>query len=490
MKDSPNSFALLLRNEFRLYSRGMAKGASLVFFIITQVLLHLLALSIAFGLTMRPPPDRPQAVLFLLAGGLAGMFMLMTSRALANAVQALYTRGDLDLLLSSPVDRRAVLGVRMGAVALTVALEVALLVWPFANVFVLFGNVAWFKAYLLVPAMAMFCTSIGLALTLLSFRTLGPRRTRIAVQVLAVMIGMGIMLVVYLPRMLADGPPPGAGRRGGPGPFDGMDAIVRNSGGLREVLVMPAQWVTQGFLPTLAFLLVAAGLLALTIHLAGDRIVHTLTAMTGGGARKSRSVNAASGVPQFHRGFRAVVVLKELRLIARDPYLIAQLLQQGLFALPMAFALWSAGRASEMPMPWLAVIVVAAGIAGPLAWLTITAEDAPDLLASAPVSRAALLRAKVEAAMLPVLPLCVLPLLFLVRTHPWFAFSASLCATGAALSAALINMGNPVAKRRDSFRQRHKGNGGRGFLEVLSMLVWIGVAVGMVLGGRYLAGWR
>jgi ABC-2 type transport system permease protein len=134
--------------------------------------------------------------------------------------------------------------------------------------------------------------------------------------------------------------------------------------------------------------------------------------------------------------------------------------------------------------------VVAAAVAGPLAWLTITAEDAPDLLASAPVSRAALLRAKVEAAMLPVLPLCALPLLFLMRSHPWFAFSASLCATGAALSAALINMGNPVAKRRDSFRQRHKGNGGRGFLEVLSMLVWIGIAVGMVLGGKYLAGWN
>lgn len=490
MKFSLNSFALLLRNEFRLYLRGgMAKGASLVFLIITQVLLHLIALSMAWGMSVRPFPQQPGAGLFLLAGGLAAMFMLMTSRALGNAVQALYTRGDLDLLLSSPVDRRAVLGVRMGAVALTVALEVALLVWPFANVFVLFGNFAWFKAYLLVPAMAMFCTSIGLALTLLSFRTLGPRRTRTAVQILAVMIGMGIMLVFYLPRMLADGPPPGANRRDS-NPFSAMEGMLRNSGDFRELLVMPAQWVTQGFLPTAAFLLTAAGLLALTIHLAGDRIVHALTALAGGGVRKTRAIAAASSAPQFHHGFRTVIVLKELRLIARDPYLIAQLLQHGLFALPMAFALWSAGRASDMPMPWLALIVVAAGIAGPLAWLTITAEDAPDLLASAPVSRAALLRAKIEAALLPVLPICVLPLLFLLRTHPWFAFSASFCATAAALCAALINMGNPVARRRDSFRQRHKGNGGRGFLEVLSMLFWIGIAVGMVLGGKYLAGWR
>jgi ABC-2 type transport system permease protein len=491
MTFSPNSFPLLLRNEFRLYVRGgIAKGASLVFLIITQVLLHLVALSIAWTSSNRALPSTQGTTLVMLAGGLIAMFMLMTSRSLAGGVQALYTRADLDLLLSSPVDRRAVLGVRMGAIALAVALETALLVWPFANVFVLFGYFAWFKAYMLVPAMAMLATSIALALTLLSFRTLGPRRTRIAVQILAVVVGMGIMLAVYLPRMLGAGPVRGNGRGGGADPFSaGMDTLMRTSGDYRELLVTPAQWVMQGFLPTVTFLIAATGLLALTIHLAGDRIVSAMTAIAGGG-HKSRAVAAGASAPQFHHGFRTVIVHKELKVIARDPYLIAQLLQQGLFALPAAFALWSAGRTGDMPMPWLALIIVAAALAGPLAWITITAEDAPDLLASAPVSRGALIRAKIEAAMLPVLPLCVLPLPFLLRTHPWFAFCATFCATAAALCAALINMGNPVAKRRDSFKQRHKGNGGRGFLEVVSLLFWVGAAIGMAWAGRLLAGWR
>jgi ABC-2 type transport system permease protein len=491
MTFSGNSFLLLLRNEFRLYLRGgVAKGASLVFLIISQLLLHLVALSIAWTNSNRALPSTQATTLVMLAGGLIAMFMLMTSRSLANGVQALYTRGDLDLLLSSPVDRRAVLGVRMGAIALTVALETALLVWPFANVFVLFGHFAWFKAYMLVPAMAMLATSIALMVTLLSFRTLGPRRTRIAVQILAVVVGMGIMLAVYLPRMLGAGPVPGNGRGRGADPFSaGMDTLLRTSGGYRELLVTPAQWVMQGFLPTVGFLVAATGLLALTIHLAGNRIVNAMTAIAGGG-RKSRAVAAVSSAPQFHVGFRTVVVLKELKIIARDPYLIAQLLQQGLFALPAAFALWSAGRTNDMPMPWLTLIIVAAALAGPLAWITITAEDAPDLLASAPVSRGALIRTKIEAAMLPVLPLCVLPLPFLLRTHPWFAFCTTFCATAAALCAALINMGNPVAKRRDSFKQRHKGSGGRGFLEVVSLLFWVGTAIGMAWAGRLLAGWR
>ncbi len=104
-----NSFLLLLRNEFRLYLRGL-KGMSVVFLIISQVLLHVIALAVAWGTSGRSVPTPPNSALFMLSGGLLAMFMLMTSRALGSAVQTLYTRGDLDLLLSSPVDRRSVIG--------------------------------------------------------------------------------------------------------------------------------------------------------------------------------------------------------------------------------------------------------------------------------------------------------------------------------------------------------------------------------------------
>lgn len=483
MRNPPSSFPLLLRNEFRLYLRGMAKGASLVFLLISQFFLHLIALAVAWATSKNVAPAMSVNMLLLLSGGLMAMFMMMTSRALAGAVQSLYTRGDLDLLLSSPVDRRSVIGVRMGAIALTVGLEVALLVWPFANMFVLFGNYGWFKAYLLVPAMAMLATSVGLALTLASFRILGPRRTRVAVQILAVLVGISIMLVVYLPRILGSQQP---GTRPGRDFSTGVDMIVRQTGGYRELLVTPAQWVTNGFLPTIAFFVAALALLAWTIHLTGDRIVNAMTAVSGSVARKVHRV--ADSAQQFRHGLRTVVVFKELKLIARDPHLIAQVLQQGLYTLPMAVGLWTARR-GDLPMHWFAIIVLVVGIAGPLAWITMTAEDAPDLLASAPVSRTALFGAKIQAALLPVIPLCLLPLL-LLRTHPWFAVCTSFSASAAAVCAALINMGNPVAKRRDSFKTRHRGNAGRGFLEVVSMLFWLGVAIGLTLAGRHFAGWR
>jgi ABC-2 type transport system permease protein len=417
----------------------------------------------------------------LLAAGLLSMLLMMTSRALAGAVQSLYTRGDLDLLLSSPVDRRAIIGVRLGSLALAVALEVALLIFPFANVFVLFGHFAWFKAYLLVPGMAMLASSIGIWVTLLSFRTIGPRRTRVVVQVFAVLVGMAMMLAFYLPQMLQHG------RRAGP--FDGTIAMLaRSPGGFRYLLATPAHWILQGFQPTLLFLAAATGLAALTVYLAGEPIVRSLTAITGGVTRRRRA--SGTGTVQFHRSFRVMVVLKELKLIARDPFLIAQILRQSLLVLPMAFVLWRNRSPGGLPLPWLAVIWLAAGLAGPLSWLTILAEDAPDLLAVAPVTRATLVRAKLEAAMLPTLPVCALPLFALLPTRPWFAVCVSASAFGAALSNALINMRNPVAQRRDSFKTRHRGSGGSGLLELFSMMGWVLLCVALAWGGDRLLGWR
>ncbi len=174
-------------------------------------------------------------------------------------------------------------------------------------------------------------------------------------------------------------------------------------------------------------------------------------------------------------------------MIARDPFLISQILMQSLMVLPMAFGLWRM-KFTALPLAWMSVIVLAAGLAAPLSWLTILAEDAPDLLASAPVTRAALVRAKLEAALLPVLPICVLPLFFLLGTHPWFGLCTAVCASGAALSSAVINMSNPVARRRDTFKTRHKGGGTSGILEALSMFLWLGVCALLLWIGRLL-GW-
>ena len=102
-------------------------------------------------------------------------------------------------------------------------------------------------------------------------------------------------------------------------------------------------------------------------------------------ARGRRSV-AASAAPRPSRTLRQ----KEWTLLLRDPWLVSQTLMQLLYLLPPALLLWrSYGEGTGALVVLVPVLVMAAGqLAGGLAWLAISGEDAPDLVATAPVPRA------------------------------------------------------------------------------------------------------
>ncbi len=95
--------------------------------------------------------------------------------------------------------------------------------------------------------------------------------------------------------------------------------------------------------------------------------------------------------------------MKEIRLLARDPWLLSQTLMQILYLLPPALMLWKGfGSEADVAVMLAPVVVMASGqLAGGLAWLAVSGEDAPELLATAPVSFAAAMRAKIEAVALP-----------------------------------------------------------------------------------------
>src|SRR5208337_1063650 len=87
-------------------------------------------------------------------------------------------------------------------------------------------------------------------------------------------------------------------------------------------------------------------------------------------------------------GFRRVSSAQALRrkewaLLRRDPWLVSQTLMQILYLLPPAFLLWRSFESGSTNVVLLVpVLVMAAGqFAGGLAWLAISGEDAPDLIA-------------------------------------------------------------------------------------------------------------
>jgi ABC-2 type transport system permease protein len=468
---TPGSMPWLMRHELRLYLRsGVLKSTSLTFLIIVEVLLHLLATAAALAVRAASAfagAGIPAALPALLAtAGLAFCLLFMLSRSLNGIVQVLYTRGDLDLLLSSPLAPKSIIGVRVFTVALTVTLEVGMLAWPFANMFVLFGMVAWSKLYVLLPALAMFSTSLGIVLALTLFRLLGPRTTRLVGQVLAALIGMGIFLLSQLPNLMRHGPVRG------PTNYNGFGALLSADAGRLGAILVPGKLVLAGYGPTLLLALISAALLLLTVQVLSGHFMRAATAIGSMGSTRTRRTSTRP--LRFRGSLRIVLIVKELRLIRRDPLLIMQLLQQSIYLLPTGFVLWrqSVAHSAGVPWFWLVIIFMCGTLATSLAWITVAAEDAPELLQSAPPTRAEVVRAKIEAALLPMAPLWALPLLVIGRSHLWFALCLGLCAFGCSVTNALLQIYKPPA-RRDSFKTRGRGSPGKTFIEMGLILAWI-----------------
>jgi ABC-2 type transport system permease protein len=176
---------------------------------------------------------------------------------------------------------------------------------------------------------------------------------------------------------------------------------------------------------------------------------------------------------------------KEVMLILRDPWLVSQSLMQLLYLVPPAALLWqSYAVAGGAPLVIVPVLVMAAGqLAGALAWLTISGEDAPDLVSTAPVPRTRLLRSKLEAVMLCIGVVFLPFLLGLMVLSVEAAVTASVAIAVSAASATAIQYWFRSQARRSLFRRRHASSRIATFTEAFSSILWAAAAA-LAIGGN------
>ena len=147
---------------------------------------------------------------------------------------------------------------------------------------------------------------------------------------------------------------------------------------------------------------------------------------------------------------------KEWLLLRRDPWLVSQSLMQIFYLLPPAVLLWTQfgaeGHAEVVVVP---VLVMAAGqLAGGLAWLTVSGEDAPDLIATAPIKSTHILRAKIEAVAGAV-SILILPVIALIAIHsPRSALIALVTVMLTCAAATTIQLWFRAQAKRSLFRYR------------------------------------
>src|SRR5690606_12470542 len=141
--------------------------------------------------------------LVLLTGGGLLFWTVMLSQALESVTRAYYSRADLDLILSSPASSARLFAVRTGATGLlTLALSLAV-ASPVVNMLAVNDGPRWLSAYLVLAAMSAFATALAVLVTLGLFRTIGPRRTRIAAQIIAAIVGAGFVIGIQAAAILA-----------------------------------------------------------------------------------------------------------------------------------------------------------------------------------------------------------------------------------------------------------------------------------------------
>jgi ABC-2 type transport system permease protein len=169
---------------------------------------------------------------------------------------------------------------------------------------------------------------------------------------------------------------------------------------------------------------------------------------------------------------------KEWILLRRDPWLMSQTLMQMLYLVPPAVMLWrSFGRGDSALQILVPVLVMAAGqLAGGLAWLAISGEDAPDLVATAPVPSRFILRAKIEAV-LGVIAIVFTPLItVLAIASAWYAAVAGAGVVIAAAAATAVQFWFRSQAKRSQFRRRQVSSRLATFAEAFSSIGWAGAA--------------
>jgi ABC-2 type transport system permease protein len=189
---------------------------------------------------------------------------------------------------------------------------------------------------------------------------------------------------------------------------------------------------------------------------------------------------------QFGSGLAQTLRRKEWRLLCRDHSVFAQLSLQIIYTVPLAVVLLRS--VDNFPLAAAlapTIVVIAAQVAASLAWITVSGEDAPELIAAAPVRRAEVELAKLTAIGAPVLVILALPLAGLALLSPFVALLAALFAAAAGASTALLNLWHPQPGNRRGMLRRHSQSKLMALLEHLMALLWAVAIVVAVMGSAW-----
>jgi ABC-2 type transport system permease protein len=457
------------------------KRAAAIGLVAFAALMHLPAYAvIGRYANLQAPLDKTS--LIVLTSTILLAWALMLSQAIESVTRVFYARADLDLIMSSPAKLTNIFSVRIAAIALVITGMALLFSTPFVDVLVLNGGTRWLAGFGVVIAIGFSAAALAIAITIVLFRLIGPARTRLIAQIVAAIIGAGFVIALQIAAILSYGT---LSR------FAVLtsDAAAGFAPDADSLLWWPARAALGDIEALLLLLSASLVLLGGVMAVFSPRFADTAI----GASAQAITSRRGNRTLAFRGGSRQQALRrKEFLLLKRDPWLISQTLMQLLYLVPPALLLWRSFSDSSAAIVLITpVVVMAAGqLAGGLAWLTISGEDAADLVATAPLSPSAVLRAKIEVVLIVIGAIFAPLVAALAFASPLQAAVTASGVTIGAASATAIQLWFRVQARRSQFRRRQTSSRLATFAEAFSSIGWaatsalaLSIPAGAVISG-------
>ncbi len=455
-------FLALVRHELRLALRdgaGRARRGRIVVLLLFMAIPALAGIGLAISLESTPAV--PHAAFGLVAGGWAALVLLLLSGACVYVLRSFHDRGDLDLLLAAPIPPARVLAAKSVAVHAAVAMPLLVLTAPFVLASMVLGHPGWIGGSIMIILAAVVATSLAFVIAGGLFRSLGPQRARIIIQAGGGVFAAAVAILGQTPTFAPDS-------------FARLKSLFRAAP--PPPLDWPAQAVFGAPLPLLVMIALAFGCATVAARVAAHNLADA--------APLAVPSIASQRTRPFRSGLTRILLDKELRLLWRDPELLSAVALQLAYMVPAFGVIFAGGGVSPSRLV-AATVLFSAMLPSSLGWLTLSGEDAPDLVEAAPVPAAIVRRAKIMAAMVPALVLAAAPLAFIASRQPSAALIAlPVCLIGG-LCAALQQLWIGKPQKRSTFRRRQSGSMLLAISEYVMAGGWSGTAALLVQGSPW-----
>jgi ABC-2 type transport system permease protein len=450
---APASLPGLVLHTMRVGWRSGGKGG-VRRTVVVAVLMGLFVLAgIGVALMLREVELGPTpAGLTAIALGVLVLFTFGLSQALSRSEATLYGSGDLDLLLSAPVATRTVLWAKLVGIAGTVLLSEAFFVLPPLLPVIVLGHPALAGALVLLVALVLVATCLGLGVMLIIVRMAGPRAARTVAQLTIALFGGAMVIASQMIRF--------GGRGGGRNGFMVVYGWARaHRLGQTGPGSLPGRAAFGDPLAGLAVVLAAMVLFGVTGWLFERHFVTAFQQAGQHGAPLVQSRPSRSGMrARFSASLVRTILAKELVLLLRNPQLLATMLLRLVYLVPMMLVLLQQ-QSQFVLLPAMAFIgvFITTQLTGDLAWLVISGEDTPDLLTVAPVGKSTMGRAKTVVAVIMAAPLLALIALGIATRAPVLAMVVLPTGLLGASIAASIQLRLERPTPRKAFGHRTQG---------------------------------